>query len=170
MEVLKIQKLSMAKGRFPNPRRVRKPWWVPRFLNPRRVRKPGHFFTPPWAGRDYQISSAYRSQERETQLAKAELQSQICEKGSRGHPLTEEQKKNHRNKSKVRARIEHIFGAQNQMGGHFVRTLGRARATTKIGMMNLVYNMKRLVQLLKREAKKKNVCGSSSGELAGAPA
>jgi transposase, IS5 family len=89
---------------------------------------------------------AYRSQERETPLAKAELQSQICEKGSRCHPLTEEQKTNHRNQSKVRARVEHLFGAQNQMGGHFVRTIGRARATVKIGMMNLVYNMTRLVQ------------------------
>ena len=114
--------------------------------------------------------SAYRSQERETPLAKAELQSQICEKGSRGHPLTEAQKNNNRNKSKVRARVEHIFGAQNQMGGHLVRTIGIARATTKIGMMNLVYNMTRLIQLRKRDAKKKSVCAVSSGELAGAPA
>ena len=128
-------------------------------------------YTKPADGstRPVYADSAYRSQEREIQLATAELQSQICEKGSRGHPLTEEQKKNHRNKSKVRARIEHIFGAQNQMGGHFVRTIGRARATTKIGMMNLVYNMKRLVQLLKRDTKK-SVCDSSSGGLAGVPA
>jgi IS5 family transposase len=111
-------------------------------------------YTKPADGttRPVYADSAYRSQEREIQLAKAELQSQICEKGSRGHPLTAEPKNNNRNKSKVRARVEHIFGAQNQMGGHFVRTIGRARATTKIGMMNLVYNMKRLVQLLKREA------------------
>lgn len=114
--------------------------------------------------------SAYRSQEREKQLAEVKLPSKICEKGSRGHPLTEEQKKNNRDKSKIRARVEHIFGAQNQMGGHFVRTIGIARAKTKVGMMNLVYNMTRLVQLLKREAKKKSVCGSSRGELAGAPA
>jgi transposase, IS5 family len=120
--------------------------------------------------RSVYADSAYRSQEREAQLVKAGLPSEICEKGSRGHPLTEEQKQNNRNKSKVRARVEHIFGAQNQMGGHFVRTIGIARATTKVGMMNLVYNMTRLVQLLKREAKKKSMCGSSSGELAGAPA
>lgn len=114
--------------------------------------------------------SAYRSQERETQLAKAELQSQICEKGSRGHPLTEAQKTNNRNKSKVRARVEHIFGTQNQMGGHLVRTIGIARATAKIGMMNLVYNMTRLMQLLKRDTKKKSISDSASGGLAGAPA
>lgn len=112
--------------------------------------------TPQADGRKRAVSAdrAYRSQERDAQLVKAGLPSEICEKGSRGHPLTEEQKPNHRNKSKVRARVEHLFGAQNQMGGHFVRTIGIARATTKVGMMNLVYNMTRLVQLLKRDAKR----------------
>ena len=33
------------------------------------------------------------------------------------------------------------------MGGKFVRTIGIVRARVKIGMMNLVYNMRRLVQL-----------------------
>ncbi len=33
------------------------------------------------------------------------------------------------------------------MGGKFVRTIGIARARTKIGMMNLVYNMRRFVWL-----------------------
>jgi transposase, IS5 family len=33
------------------------------------------------------------------------------------------------------------------MGGKFVRTIGIARAAVKIGMMNLVYNMRRLVWL-----------------------
>ena len=40
------------------------------------------------------------------------------------------------------------------MGGHLVRTIGLARARVKIGMMNLVYNMKRLGQLLKRDAQR----------------
>ena len=33
------------------------------------------------------------------------------------------------------------------MGGKIVRTIGLVRARMKIGMMNLVYNMSRLVQL-----------------------
>jgi hypothetical protein len=33
------------------------------------------------------------------------------------------------------------------MGGIFVRTVGMARAAVKIGMMNLVYNMRRFVWL-----------------------
>jgi len=95
--------------------------------------------------------SAYRSAEREADLAKQNIPSQICEKGSRGHPLSEEQKADNHQKSKVRARVEHIFGAQAQMGGHWVRTIGLLRAKIKIGMMNLVYNMVRLVQLIRRD-------------------
>lgn len=95
--------------------------------------------------------SAYRSLEKEEKLAVDNIPSQICEKGSRNHPLTDEQKARNTIKSKVRARVEHIFGAQAQMGGHVVRTIGLLRAQVKIGMMNLVYNMVRLGQLLKRD-------------------
>ena len=97
--------------------------------------------------------SAYRSKEKEEQLAAAKMPSQICAKGARNHPLTEQQKASNKEKSKVRARVEHVFGAQAQMGGHVVRTLGLLRAKVKIGMMNLVYNMVRLGQLLRRSRK-----------------
>jgi IS5 family transposase len=51
-------------------------------------------------------------------------------------------------RSKVRARVEHVFGHQeSSMGRKIVRTIGMARARFKIGMMNLGYNMRRLVQL-----------------------
>ena len=74
-------------------------------------------------------------------------------KGPGGKPLSEEQKHTNRMKSKVRARVEHVFGAQAAMGGHLVRTIGLQRAKVKIGMMNLVYNMMRLMQLIKHDAK-----------------
>jgi IS5 family transposase len=91
--------------------------------------------------------SAYRSAEREEHLAGAGVESQIHEKGTRAAPLTEEQKAANREKSRVRARVEHIFAAQEAMGGHLVRTIGLKRAEVKAGLMNLVYNMRRLVQL-----------------------
>jgi IS5 family transposase len=97
--------------------------------------------------------SAYRSKATEEKLSQDGITSQICEKGTRAAALTEEQKEANRKKSKVRARVEHVFGAQNAMGGHLVRTIGLLRAQVKIGMMNLVYNMVRLMQLLKRDAK-----------------
>ena len=95
--------------------------------------------------------SAYRSQEKETGLAANNIPSQVCEKGARNHPLTEEQKAANTEKSKVRVRVEHVFGAQAQRGGHIVRTMGLLRAQVKIGMMNLAYNMVRLGQLLRRD-------------------
>jgi len=97
--------------------------------------------------------SAYRSNDTEEKLDKDGITSQICEKGTRAAALTDEQKESNKKKSKVRARVEHVFGAQEAMGGHFVRTIGLLRARVKIGMMNLVYNMIRLVQLLRRDMK-----------------
>ena len=48
----------------------------------------------------------------------------------------------------VRARVEHVFGHQTvAMGGKFVRTIGMTRARMKIGMQNLVYNVRRFVCL-----------------------
>ena len=95
--------------------------------------------------------SAYRSEEKEAQLAAIGIPSQISEKGVRNGPLTETQKATNKAKATVRARVEHVFGAQAQMGGHIVRTIGLLRAWFKIGMMNLVYNMVRLGQLHKRD-------------------
>lgn len=95
--------------------------------------------------------SAYRSKEKEAMLVTAGIESKISEKGSRNHPLTAEQKALNTEKSRVRSRVEHIFGAQAHMESHFVRTIGILRASFKIGMMNLVYNMVRLGQLLKKD-------------------
>jgi len=113
--------------------------------------------------------SAYRSADHEKQLAEDKIESQICEKGVKNSPLTEEQKKSNREKSKVRARVEHVFGAQAAMNADIVRTIGIKRAKVRIGLSNLVYNMKRLGQLLKRDAvrgiKKLNVQNCREGAL-----
>jgi hypothetical protein len=70
----------------------------------------------------------------------------VNEKGYRNKPLTEDQKTSNREKSKVRARVEHIFGfVENSMNGSYIRTIGMARAKAKIGMMNIVYNICRCV-------------------------
>ena len=92
--------------------------------------------------------AAYRSEEMEAKLHDRNLTSHIHHKGKRGKPLTEQAKKSNRTKSTVRVRVDHVFGAQtNDMGGTLVCTVGIARAKAKIGMKNLAYNMRRLVQL-----------------------
>ena len=51
-------------------------------------------------------------------------------------------------KSRIRARIEHVFGAQQSAsGGRIVRTIGIVRARAKIGLHNLAYNIRRLMTL-----------------------
>ncbi|HRD54609.1 MAG TPA: transposase [Flavobacteriales bacterium] len=50
---------------------------------------------------------------------------------------------------RVRARIEHVFGAiDKQMGGLQVRSIGLACATFHVGLTNLCYNMLRTLTLL----------------------
>ena len=66
---------------------------------------------------------------------------QICEKGYRNSPLTSEQKMNNRRKSRIRCRIERIFGFMTgAMHGITVRSIGITRAWMNIGITNLVYN------------------------------
>jgi IS5 family transposase len=99
-------------------------------------------------GNEVWADSAYRSVESEAKLKAKGYRSRIHRRGARNHPLPERQQAANATRSKVRARVEHIFGdQQNAMGGKFVRTIGMARARAKIGLMNLVYNMRRLVQL-----------------------
>ena len=76
------------------------------------------------------------------------LKSRIHRRAARNHPLSQKQQAANTVRSRVRARVEHVFGHQeNSMGRKIVRTIGMARARFKIGMMNLGYNMRRLVQL-----------------------
>ena len=81
-------------------------------------------------------------------VVQGELKSHIHRKGKRGKPLSEQGKPSNRTKSTVRSRVEHVFGGQaNDLGCTLVRTIGLVRAKAKIGMKNLAYNMRRLVQL-----------------------
>ena len=98
--------------------------------------------------RELYADSAYRSAETECKLKQRGIRSRIHQRGKRGAPLTERQQEANRKKSKRRARVEHIFGAQEMApGGRLVRTIGIARAQAKIGLQNLCYNIRRLVIL-----------------------
>jgi len=89
-----------------------------------------------------------RSVQIEAGLKEKGLQSRIHRRAARNRPLSERQKSANTTRSKVRARVEHVFGhQQSSMGGKIVRNIGIARARFKIGMMNLGYNIRRLVQL-----------------------
>ena len=100
------------------------------------------------AGQPLYADSAYTGEEQEAVYKKKKVINKIIEKGYRNKPLTEVQKASNKEKSSIRARVEHLFGfIENSMNGSFVRTIGIARAKAKIGMINLTYNICRCVQL-----------------------
>jgi IS5 family transposase len=103
---------------------------------------------PAEAGREIWADSAYRSAEIETQLKAKRLHSKIHHKAARNKPLTAQQKTHNHARSRIRARVEHVFGHQvTAMGGKLIRTIGLLRATVKIGLKNLTYNMQRFLIL-----------------------
>jgi IS5 family transposase len=100
------------------------------------------------SGKEVYADSAYVSEEIASLLHENDLQSRINEKGYRNRPLTEFQKESNREKSKIRSRVEHIFGVQSQRAGSLLlRGIGIVRAKTKIGLRNLSYNLSRYALL-----------------------
>jgi len=94
--------------------------------------------------------SAYVGEDMHGEIKKdfPDIELQVCEKGYKNKPLTDEQKENNKTKSKVRVRVEHVFGQMtNAMGGMFIRCIGISRAVREIAMKNLAYNLRRYVYL-----------------------
>lgn len=92
--------------------------------------------------------SAYRSQAIEKICEKKNIESRIHEKGYRNNPLTKRQQQRNRKKSKTRVRVEHIFGfITNSMNGMYLHYRNFIRNQAAIGLMNITYNLFRLVQL-----------------------
>jgi IS5 family transposase len=101
--------------------------------------------------RDIWADSAYRSAETEARLSEQHHRSRIHRRPWRNRPLTEREKRGNTTRSRVRARVEHVFGHMvTSMGGKLVRTMGMVRAKVKIGMRNLTYNPQRFVCLARR--------------------
>lgn len=103
--------------------------------------------------KDVWADSAYRGEDIEKALAGRGYRSRVHRKGTRNKPLSEAQQRVNRRKSSIRVRVEHIFGAQaNDLSAGFIRTVGLARACCKIGLTNLVYNLRRMVTLDRQAA------------------
>jgi len=72
----------------------------------------------------------------------------INRKGVRGRPLDDAAIAANRVKSKVRARVEHVFGHMaNSFCGVCVRSVGIGRARCRITLLNLAYNLCRYAHL-----------------------
>jgi IS5 family transposase len=78
--------------------------------------------------RDVYADSAYRSAETERKLRAPGLRSRIHQRASRGHALSKAEEDANRQKSKVRVRVEPVFGAQQTSFSHRpLRNLARRR-------------------------------------------
>lgn len=85
---------------------------------------------------------------REDDLMEKGIEPHFNRRAYRNHPLTDQDKAHNKKLSKVRARVEHIFGFQaNSMRGARLRTLDWERGCFQIGIGNLVYNLFRSGQL-----------------------
>lgn len=96
--------------------------------------------------------TAYRSKKNEAWLAKNAFVSNIHTKKPKGRPMSERASKANGKRSKVRALVEHPFARMKGPMALFIRTIGLARANTKIGLANLAYNFQRLVWLNSKPA------------------
>ena len=64
-------------------------------------------------------------------------------KARRNHPLREEEIRYNRTVSRMRVRVEHVFGRMKHMGMDCCRRIGLKRAKQHNSLCNLVYNMDR---------------------------
>lgn len=94
---------------------------------------------------DVWADTAYRSQANERWLRRNGKVSRIHRKKPRGKPMPERTAKANAVKSKVRARVEHVFAHQKDKMSLFIRTIGIKRAEAKVTLANLAYNLHRLV-------------------------
>ena len=101
-----------------------------------------------YKGQDLYLDAGYEA--KDDVVRECGMNPIICEKGHRNNPLTDEQKRTNRVKSKTRCRVEHIFGfIEMAMNGSFVRSIGIVRAKAASAITCLVYNIFRYVQINK---------------------
>lgn len=92
---------------------------------------------------DVWADTAYRSATNERFLDKAGKVSRIHHKKPRGKPMPPAVARANATKSKIRARVEHVFAEQKDRMNLFIRTIGIARAEAAMTLANMAYNMKR---------------------------
>ena len=107
-------------------------------------------------GKPFYADSAYVGPKVAEVLKNHAMVNRIHEKGYRNKPLTDNQKAKNKRKSRIRSRVEHVFGfMETSMNASFNRTIGKEKAHGSNGMLNLVYNMARLAQIKALIASKK---------------
>ena len=93
--------------------------------------------------------SACRSAERLVWLKEHGYREHVQRKGTRAHPLSSWERQGKRTGSRIRSRVEHIFGIQAQHASSLIGgSTGLVRARTEIGLRNLPCNLDRYCTLV----------------------
>ena len=95
-------------------------------------------------GEEVWAHSAYGSESIEWILQILQFLSHIHERAYGNHPFTAKHKEDNRERSQVRAKVEHLFCHWvNEIGGKLMGSIGKQSVKATIGVKNLVYNFKR---------------------------
>ncbi|PLX30237.1 MAG: hypothetical protein C0582_01635 [Alphaproteobacteria bacterium] len=89
--------------------------------------------------------TAYRSADNEEILKEKGFISKIHHKKKRGKSMNKKIAKGNSSKSKIRAKVEHVFAVLKDQMKLLIRTIGIKRAEVKIVLVHLAYNINRLV-------------------------
>lgn len=102
------------------------------------------------SSKDVWADSAYYSKDTLTLLEEQGYKEHINRKGFRYKPLSECQRRANRRRSRIRCRIEHVFGIQAKITKDaIIRTVGKLRIAVKIGLRNIAYNIWRMTAILR---------------------
>jgi IS5 family transposase len=92
--------------------------------------------------------SAYAGEACEAVFARRNVKAKIIRRAWRNRALTEADKRVNRGRSRIRARIEHVFGMMAMcVKATFNRCIGLARNQASIALLNLTYNLVRFEQI-----------------------
>jgi len=93
--------------------------------------------------------SAYKSKASEEVMLEHGLEDFVMLKGYRNKPLSEKDKIFNKKVSRIRVRVEHVFGRMKYMGSDIFRRIGLKRAKQHNAFCNLTYNMDRYAFLVR---------------------
>jgi IS5 family transposase len=110
------------------------------------VLDPGNTASAVWA------DTAYRSKANLAMLERRGLTPELHRPKPRGRPMPEPVRRANAARSRIRSAVEHVFAAQKRRLHLVIRTVGKARATAKLALANLAYNLTRLAWLERRAA------------------
>jgi IS5 family transposase len=96
--------------------------------------------------------TAYRSKANLDLLDRRGLRPEFQRAKPRGRPMPAHIARGNATRARVRSLVEHVFAAEKRRMGLVVRCIGLVRATARITLANLAYNMRRLAWIEGRSA------------------